>query len=188
MLIALRRSGDEKNDETDYKRLQFKTSHAFHIVDDECSRYKPKLRSYTEYKSSAAPLAALTIMKETLTVKDEEPLNSARDVRKVMQANYHSCCGQRSYFKERNCLDDVAFANTDMSSGTCTYIASRIVDATTRLTSHYHHRDVRNTSWIVGLEVVDALKSGQQNHTTKETLSSQCNMLLISCLVVTMLK
>ncbi|GJW87517.1 hypothetical protein Tco_0162857 [Tanacetum coccineum] len=44
MLIALRRSRDEKNDETDYKMLQ-----------------------------------------ETLTVKDEEPLNSARYVRKVMQ-------------------------------------------------------------------------------------------------------
>ncbi|GJR44792.1 hypothetical protein Tco_1312895 [Tanacetum coccineum] len=76
MLIALRRSRDEKNDETDYKMLQ------------------------------------------TLTVKDEEPLNSARDVRKVMQANYHSRCGQRSYSKERNCLDDAAFANTDMISGT----------------------------------------------------------------------
>nr|GEW55770.1 hypothetical protein [Tanacetum cinerariifolium] len=63
-------NGDEKNDETDYKRLQ--------------QQIFPSFSSFS-FIASAAPLAVLTIMKETLTVKDEEPLNSARDVRKVMQ-------------------------------------------------------------------------------------------------------
>nr|GEZ77008.1 hypothetical protein [Tanacetum cinerariifolium] len=47
---------------------------------------------------------------------------------------------KRLYSKEINYLDDAAFTNTDMSSGTCTHITSQIVDATTKLTSHYHHR------------------------------------------------
>ncbi|GKE34336.1 copper-transporting ATPase PAA1, chloroplastic, partial [Tanacetum coccineum] len=39
-------------------------------------------------------------------------------LRWAVAANYHSRCGERSYSKETNCLDDAAFANTDMSSGT----------------------------------------------------------------------
>ncbi|GJZ42551.1 hypothetical protein Tco_0589437 [Tanacetum coccineum] len=69
-----------------------------------------------------------------------EYMHAAAFLRWAVAANYHSRCAERSYSKETNCLDDAAFANTDMSSGTCTYIASQIVDATTKLTYHYHHR------------------------------------------------
>ncbi|GKG32587.1 hypothetical protein Tco_0430097, partial [Tanacetum coccineum] len=61
-------------------------------------------------------------------------------LRWAVAAKCHSGCSERSYSKETNCLDDAAFADSDTSSGTFTYIASQMLDATTKLTSHHHHR------------------------------------------------
>ncbi|GKE99019.1 eukaryotic translation initiation factor 3 subunit A-like protein, partial [Tanacetum coccineum] len=71
-------------------------------------RIQQQLRLRAERKHSFHPKRILKMM----VVPSKRYMHAAAFLRWAVAANYHSRCGERSYSKETNCLDDAAFANT----------------------------------------------------------------------------